>query len=86
MSEKYSHQSFQNGKKSTGHSNIVPINHHRNLLELLHPGSFVRLDNQPKDLPPFQVIVCKGGRCLVRQQSWGRYIHWEVAHNRLKSA
>ena len=56
------------------------------VLELLQPGSFAKLENQPNDLPPFQVIDCKGGRCRVRQQSWGRYIHWEVEHNRLKSA
>ncbi len=56
------------------------------ILELLPPGSFAKLENQPNDLPPFQVIDCKGGRCRVRQQSWGRYIHWEVEHNRLKSA
>ncbi len=56
------------------------------VLELLRPGSFVTLENQPKDLPPFQVIHCRGGRCRVRQQSWGQYVQWEVEHNRLKSA
>ncbi len=65
---------------------IVPKKHCGNLLELLYPGSFVKLANQPNDLPPFQLIACKGGRCLVRQQSWGKYIHWEVDHRRLKSA
>ncbi len=56
------------------------------VLELLRPGTFANLDTQPNDLPPFQVINCKGGRCLVRQQAWGKYVHWEVEHHRLKSA
>ena len=54
-----------------------------NVLELLRPGSFVRLHNQPDDLPPFQLIQCRGGRCWVRQQSWGNLVHWEVAHRQL---
>ncbi len=58
----------------------------KKILDLLPPGSFAKLDDQPNDLPPFQVINCKGGRCLVRQQSWGKYVHWEVEHHRLKSA
>ena len=53
------------------------------VLELLRPGSFVRLLDQPHDLPPFQLIHCRGGRCWVRQQSWGPFVHWEVAHRRL---
>ena len=57
-----------------------------NVLDLLPPGSFAKLENQPNDLPPFQVIHCKGGHCLVRQQSWGKSIHWEVDHQRLKTA
>ncbi len=54
-----------------------------NVLELLRPGSFVRLRNQPDDLPPFQLIQCRGGRCWVRQQSWGRLVHWEVGRRQL---
>ena len=54
-----------------------------NVFELLRPGSFVRLLDQPRDLPPFQLIHCRGGRCWVRQQSWGPFVHWEVAHRRL---
>jgi hypothetical protein len=54
-----------------------------NVLELLRPGSFVRLHNQPEDLPPFQLIQCRGGRCWVRQQSWGNLVQWEVAHRQL---
>jgi len=57
-----------------------------NVLELLHPGTFVRIDNHPNDLPPFQVIECSGGFCLVRQQSWGQHVQWEVEHRRLRSA
>jgi hypothetical protein len=57
-----------------------------NVVELLRPGCFVRLPNQPRDLPPFQVIQCRGGRCLVRQQSWGQLVQWEVAHQQLTTA
>jgi len=56
------------------------------VLELLQPGAFVKLRNQPEDLPPFQLIGCRGGRCWVRQQAWGRLVHWEVAHRQLTSA
>ena len=57
-----------------------------NVLELLYPGSFVKLRNQPRDLPPFQLIQCRGGRCWVRQQAWGHQVHWEVEHRRLTAA
>ncbi|MEB3319610.1 MAG: hypothetical protein VKI63_01545 [Cyanobium sp.] len=57
-----------------------------NVLELLRPGTFVRLRNQPTDLPPFQLIHCRGGRCWVRQQAWGPQVHWEVEHRRLTTA
>jgi len=57
-----------------------------NVIELLRPGSFVRLRNQPSDLPPFLLIHCRGGRCWVRQQSWGSWVHWEVAHRQLTQA
>ena len=56
------------------------------VVPLLRPGSFVRLDNQPSDLPPFQVLHCRGGRCWVRQQSWGSHVEWEVEHARLSAA
>ncbi len=65
---------------------LVPKQKAAKILELFQPGSFVILKNQPNDLPPFLLISCKGGRCLVRQQTWGQYIHWEVEHERLKSA
>lgn len=57
-----------------------------NVVELLRPGTFVRLRNQPRDLPPFQLIHCRGGRCWVRQQTWGSLVHWEVAHQQLTTA
>ena len=56
------------------------------VVELLRPGSFVKLRNQPADLPPFQLIQCRGGRCWVRQQAWGPLVQWEVAHTHLTSA
>ncbi|NDD44813.1 MAG: hypothetical protein EBZ29_10995 [Synechococcaceae bacterium WB9_4xC_028] len=56
------------------------------VLELLPPGTFVTIDNHPSDLPPFQVIECRGGRCWVRQQAWGQHVQWEVEHQRLTSA
>jgi hypothetical protein len=56
-----------------------------NVIELLHPGSFVKLRNQPDDLPPFQLIQCRGGRCWVRQQAWGPLVQWEVEHRKLTS-
>ncbi len=56
------------------------------VVALLQPGAFVKLRNQPEDLPPFQLIRCRGGRCWVRQQAWGRLVHWEVAHRQLTSA
>ena len=56
------------------------------VVTLLRPGSFVRLHDHPDDLPPFQLIQCQGGRCWVRQQAWGRGVHWEVPHRRLLPA
>ena len=56
------------------------------VVPLLRPGTFVTLDNQPSDLPPFQLIHCRGGRCWVRQQAWGQFVQWEVEHERLRAA
>ena len=56
------------------------------VVTLLRPGSFVLLHDHPDDLPPFQLIQCQGGRCWVRQQAWGRGVHWEVPHRRLLPA
>ena len=57
-----------------------------NVVELLHPGTFVTIENHPSDLPPFQVIECRGGLCKVRQQTWVQHVQWEVEHRRLRSA
>ncbi len=56
------------------------------VVEMLTPGSFVRLHNHPEDLPPFQLLQCRGGRCWVRQQAWGSLVHWEVARRNLTRA
>jgi hypothetical protein len=60
--------------------------HLADVLELLRPGAFVRLHDHSDDLPPFQLIHCRGGRCWVRQQSWGSLLHLEVAHRKLTAA
>tara|TARA_B100000700_G_C14557207_1_gene629382 strand:+ start:375 stop:632 length:258 start_codon:yes stop_codon:yes gene_type:complete len=65
--------------------NVIPFKKTQ-ILDFLPPGSFATIENQPIDLPPFQIIRCKAGSCLVRQQSWGRFVHWEVPHHRLNSA
>ncbi|MDP6203979.1 MAG: hypothetical protein QF727_03410 [Prochlorococcaceae cyanobacterium ETNP14_MAG_4] len=75
-----------NRHPSRRHLHVVPQAELATVLELIPPGSFVTLENQPNDLPPFQLIQCKGGRCWVRQQAWGQHVHWEVEHCRLKSA
>jgi len=56
------------------------------VVPLLRQGSFVTLENQPDDLPPFELIQCRGGRCWVRQQAWGQSVQWEVEHERLRTA
>ena len=86
MKGKRSKSSQKPKRPENGRLNLIALTKRSNLIELFQPGSFVRLKNQPHDLPPFQLISCKGGRCFVRQQTWGQYIHWEVEHHRLKSA
>jgi hypothetical protein len=83
---KRSNSSQKRNSPRKGRLHLIAMKQGSNLLELFQPGSFVRLKNQPNDLPPFQLISCKGGSCFVRQQTWGQYIHWEVEHHRLKSA
>lgn len=56
------------------------------VLELLRPGTFVRLADHPSDLPPFELIHCRGGSCWIRQQAWGELIQLEVPHRKLSSA
>jgi hypothetical protein len=55
------------------------------VLELLRPGTFVRLSDHPNDLPPFELIHCRGGSCWIRQQAWGELIQLEVPHHQLSS-
>ncbi len=86
MSDHRPKSSHENRLSVTRGLRLLERKEARNILEALPPGSFAKLENQPNDLPPFQVINCKGGRCLVRQQSWGKYVQWEVDHHRLKSA
>ena len=79
-----SHRPARNQAERSFHP--ISRNSENAVLELLPPGSFATLDNHPADLPPFQVIQCRGGRCLVRQQAWGKHVQWEVEHQRLHSA
>ena len=60
--------------------------HPAEVLELLRPGTFVHLSGHPTDLPPFELIHCRGGRCWIRQQAWGDLIQLEVPHRHLSSA
>lgn len=55
------------------------------VLELLRPGTFVRLSDHPDDLPPFELIHCRGGSCWIRQQAWGELIQLQVPHHQLSS-
>ncbi|MFM8259316.1 MAG: hypothetical protein ACKN83_05765 [Vulcanococcus sp.] len=74
-------------QRSGGAASFTPrAGHVDNVVELLQPGSFVKLRNQPRDLPPFQLIHCRGGRCWVRQQAWGPLVHWEVEHRQLTAS
>ena len=79
-----SHRPARNQAEQARHP--LTIESGQKVFELLPPGSFATLDNHPSDLPPFQVIHCRGGRCLVRQQAWGKHVQWEVEHQRLHSA
>ena len=74
-------------QRSGGAASSTPRGGHvDNVVELLPPGSFVKLRNQPRDLPPFQLIHCRGGRCWVRQQAWGPLVHWEVERRQLTAS
>tara|TARA_Y100001970_G_scaffold294309_1_gene450307 strand:+ start:31046 stop:31294 length:249 start_codon:yes stop_codon:yes gene_type:complete len=73
-------------KNSSRHLTIVPKFFNKDSTYKHLPGTFVHLENQPKDMPPFEVLTCRGQRCFVRQQSWGNFIHWEVESYRLKAA
>ena len=51
----------------------------------MRPGTFVRLSDHPNDLPPFELIHCRGGSCWIRQQAWGKLIQLEVPHHQVSS-
>lgn len=55
------------------------------LLPFLAPGLFVRLTDQPEDMPDFVLDYCQGDRCWIRQQSWGSAVHWGVPRSRLQT-
>ncbi|MGC6483275.1 MAG: hypothetical protein ACON4T_06905 [Synechococcus sp.] len=90
MSVRQSPHSHRPAHNQADHGELPPVSDApgpgHGVLELLPPGSFVTLHNHPSDLPPFQVIKCRGGRCLVRQQAWGKHVQWEVEHQHLQSA
>ncbi len=44
----------------------------------LSPGKFVRLKNQPCDLPDFVLERYLGTFCWIRQQAWGECVQWKV--------
>lgn len=44
----------------------------------LMPGKFVRLKDQPSDLPDFVVERYLGTFCWIRQQAWGHCVQWKV--------
>jgi hypothetical protein len=50
----------------------------------LKPGTFVRLKNQPNDLPDFVLDRYLGNTCWIRQQAWGNYVQWKVNVARLE--
>jgi hypothetical protein len=43
----------------------------------------VRLKDQPADMPDFVLEYCRGDRCWIRQQSWGREFNWGVKRSRI---
>lgn len=44
----------------------------------LSPGKFVRLKDQPSDLPDFVLERYLGTYCWIRQQAWGQSVQWKV--------
>ncbi|MEO1400737.1 MAG: hypothetical protein AAFV72_05705 [Cyanobacteria bacterium J06635_1] len=45
---------------------------------VLRPGTFIRLKQQPIDLPDFILEHCSGRECWVRQQSWGPHVYLRI--------
>ena len=52
----------------------------------LKPGKFVRLKDQPHDLPDFVLERYLGDFCWIRQQAWGQCIQWKVNAERIEPA
>ena len=52
----------------------------------LKPGKFVRLKDQPSDLPDFILERYLGTSCWIRQQAWGNCVQWKVHVGRLEMA
>jgi len=50
----------------------------------LQPGKFVRLKEQPSDLPDFVLERYLGKFCWIRQQAWGNVI-WKVNVARIEA-
>ena len=49
----------------------------------LKPGTFVRLKDQPSDLPDFVLERYLGTSCWIRQQAWGQAVQWKVSASSL---
>lgn len=54
--------------------------------QALRPGSFVRLKDQPDDLPDFVLERYLDRFCWIRQQAWGRSVQWKVNVARIEQA
>ncbi len=50
----------------------------------LKPGTFVRLKNQPIDMPDFVLERASGDTCWIRQQAWGDWVQWTVKTSRIE--
>lgn len=51
----------------------------------LKPGTFVRLKNQPDDLPDFVMERDLGHFCLIQQEAWGGWVQWKVEASRIEA-
>ncbi len=52
----------------------------------LSPGNFVRLKDQPSDLPDFVLERYLGTFCWIRQQTWGKCVQWKVNVAQIETA
>ena len=60
------------------HLSLLKNDSNQEFFSLNPPGSLILLKNHPMDLPPFEVIHYNGNNCFIRQQSWGKYVQWQV--------